>query len=384
MKAENKVLNFASILEDNTREQAEKSASLPFVEPHVALMPDAHLGYGATVGSVIPTKGAIIPSAVGVDIGCGMIAVETDLKAEDLPDSLGPLHGLIREAIPAGVGQGHEDFKTAKILHKLGGTSVRLSDKQSNTALRQMGTLGSGNHFVEVCLDERDQVWYVLHSGSRGIGNQLARYHIERAKADMERFFIELPDPDLAYFVEKTESFNEYWNDLQWAQQYAFQNRATMAKALHSAFEKFMGREVGVERTVNCHHNYTELEHHYGKNLYVTRKGAIRAREGDFGVIPGSMGNNSFIVSGKGFGPSLESAPHGAGRVMSRGQAKRELTAATLAERMAGVAWNDRQADSLVDEHPDSYKDITQVMEDSKRLVNIEHELTAVLNYKGV
>lgn len=382
IKTSPKVLSWATDVETNTLEQAEVSANLPFIQPHIALMPDAHLGYGATVGSVIPTVGAIIPAAVGVDIGCGMAAVQTGFVASDLPDDLGPLHSRISKVVPAGVGQGHNDFKTAKVIHKLGAPVTKLSDKQSNTVLRQMGTLGSGNHFIEVCLDKNDVVWIVLHSGSRGIGNQLARHHIDKAKGLMTRMFIELDDPDLAYFAQHTPEFDEYWADLQWAQNYAAENRKTMLKNIMVQFGEFMEREPENVLEVNCHHNYTALENHMGRNLFITRKGAISAREGQMGIIPGSMGTNSFIVKGKGNAASFTSAPHGAGRKMSRNQAKREFSAESLEELMAGKVWNDN-AQGLLDEHPGSYKDVDQVMRDSADLVEVTHELTQILNYKG-
>lgn len=382
MEKKNKVLNFASILDDNTRAQAEMIASMPFVWPHVALMPDAHLGIGATVGSVVPTDRAIIPAAVGVDIGCGMIAIRTQFTSMDLPDKLGPVHGMIREAIPAGVGEGHEDFKTHRLLHKLGSPTVTFTQKDSNTALRQMGTLGSGNHFVELSLDREDRVWVVVHSGSRGIGNMLARHHIQKAKNLMEALWIELPDKDLAYFVEGTPEFDAYWQDLVWAQGYARLNREVMASAVVRILGEVI-RPVDPELTVNCHHNYTQREHHFGRNLLVSRKGAISARKDEWGVIPGSMGDLSYIVKGLGHVGSLTSSPHGAGRQLSRSAAKRTLSVDDLKSRMEGKTWNDRSADALVDEHPDAYKPIDQVMEDAKELVTPVYELTQFLNYKG-
>lgn len=378
-----KVLSWASEVEENTLDQAEKSAQLSFIEGHVALMPDAHLGYGATVGSVIPTKGAIIPAAVGVDIGCGMAAVQLDIRAENLPDDLGVLLSKIGEVVPAGVGKGHEDFNTAKIIHKLGTPNTNLSDKQANTVLRQMGTLGSGNHFIEICLDVNEWVWIVLHSGSRGIGNQIAVSHIKKAKGLMERYFIEVPDPDLAYFVEHTPEFDAYWEDLTWAQEYARLNRVTMMRNVYDEFSKILGGLPRITIEVNCHHNYTALEHHGDRNLYITRKGAISARAGETGIIPGSMGTNSFIVRGLGNKASYTSAPHGAGRAMSRTQAKREFTTESLDRLMEGKTWNADHSKALLDEHPRSYKDVHQVMEDSADLVEITHELTQILNFKG-
>ncbi len=378
-----KVLSWASDVEENTLDQAEKSAQLPFIEGHVALMADAHLGYGATVGSVIPTRGAIIPAAVGVDIGCGMAAIQLGITAEKLPDTLDPLLSKIGEVVPAGVGQGHEDFSTAKIIHKLGSPDTHLSDKQANTVLRQMGTLGAGNHFIEVCLDADERVWIVLHSGSRGIGNQIAMSHIKKAKGMMKQYFIDVPDPDLAYFVEHTPEFDDYWEDLTWAQEYARLNRVTMMNNILAEFQEFIGYMVDIEMEVNCHHNYTALENHKGRNLYITRKGAISAKAGEMGIIPGSMGTNSFIVSGLGNEASYTSAPHGAGRRMSRTRAKKEFDTESLDRLMEGKAWNADHSKALLDEHPRSYKDVHQVMEDSADMVEITHELTQVLNFKG-
>lgn len=385
-KLEGRVLNYASEIEPDTLEQAQRAASMPFIEGHLALMPDAHLGKGATIGSVIPTRGAIIPSAVGVDIGCGMAAVRTDLTASMLPDDLGPLLGAIEHAIPAGLGQEHTNrskrgenflYSTANDRHSW------LTDKQAEKVVRQMGTLGSGNHFVEVCLDTEENVWIVLHSGSRGIGNELARVHIEKAKGIMARYFIELPDPDLAYFVEGTPEFDAYWQDLQWAQSYAKENRGTMLSAAISQFRVFLGYDFAIELGVNCHHNYSALEHHHGKNVYVTRKGAIRAREGELGIIPGSMGTNSYIVRGLGNPGSYSSAPHGAGRRMSRKAAFRQYSAEDLAAAMKGKTWLAGKAKKLVDEIPDSYKDIHTVIRDSAELVEVVFELDQILNYKG-
>lgn len=379
-----KVLSWASEVEENTLDQAEKSAQLPFIEGHVALMADAHLGYGATVGSVIPTRGAIIPAAVGVDIGCGMAAVQLDLKAEDLPDTLDPLLSKIGEVVPAGVGKSHEDLPDAKIVHKLGITShTHFTDKQAATALHQMGTLGAGNHFIEICLDADDRVWIVLHSGSRGIGNQIAMSHIKKAKGMMKQYFIDVPDPDLAYFVEHTPEFDAYWKDLTWSQEYARLNRVTMMNNVLAEFQEIIGYMVDIDMEVNCHHNYTALENHRGRNLYITRKGAISARVGELGIIPGSMGTNSFIVSGLGNEASYTSAPHGAGRAMSRTQAKREFDTESLNRLMEGKAWNADHAKGLLDEHPRSYKDVHQVIEDSADLVEVTHELTQILNFKG-
>ena len=359
-------------------EQAAQSATLPFIDGHVAIMPDAHWGMGATVGSVIPTKGAIIPAAVGVDIGCGMIAVETNMKAHHLPDDLTPLLSLIEQSVPAGVGQGHSsgDYLIEKNynVEKYG-----LADRAS----KQMGTLGSGNHFVEICLDVDENVWVVLHSGSRGVGNKLAMRHIKIAKGLMERYFIDLPDKDLAYFVEGTNEFGEYMRDLHWAQNYALMNRETMMDAVLKDLDGQSTRALKEKRRINCHHNYTAKEHHRGRDVWVTRKGAIRARVGDYGVIPGSMGTNSFIVKGLGNKASYDSSAHGAGRAMSRTQAKKQFTGSDLKAAMGDRTWLDESGDALVDEIPGAYKDIDRVMRDQADLVEIEVELHQILNYKG-
>lgn len=380
-----KLLSWASQVDDNTVEQAERSSRMPFIEGHIALMPDAHFGLGATVGSVIPTRGAIMPAAVGVDIGCGMIAVETDLSASGLPDDVDRLHGYIAKVVPAGVGKGHQGDN--QYPAKLADHATTFTDKERATAHNQYGSLGSGNHFVEVCLDERDRVWVVLHSGSRGIGNRLARKHIEDAKGLMKQWFIDLEDPDLAYLVEGTPEFNAYIADMLWAQDYALGNREQMMDAVLTQLWGWVGVEggsgVGHEvRRINCHHNFTQREHHHGKNLWITRKGAIKASTGDAGVIPGSMGTRSYIVRGTGSAASYESCSHGAGRRMSRGEARRTLTEDSLTALMEGKAWN-HDAKTLLDEHPDSYKDIDAVMADQADLVEVEHTLSQILNYKG-
>jgi tRNA-splicing ligase RtcB len=374
------VLSWATDLDEKTAEQAARSASLPFIEGHVALMPDAHFGYGATVGSVIPTRGAIIPSAVGVDIGCGMIAGKLDLTASDLPDDLGPLHARIAKHVPAGVGQGHQ-VALSGMPHFPLDTQGHWTSGMAEKAATQFGSLGSGNHFVELCLDENDDVWLLLHSGSRGVGKQLADIHIDGAKGLMKQYFIDLPDPDLAYLVEGTPEFDAYITDMRWAQDYAMQNRATMLDNCMTAITATLDRTVGLVDRVNCHHNFTQLENHRGKNVWITRKGAIQAREGDRGLIPGSMGASSYIVRGKGSAASYNSCSHGAGRRLSRGAAKRELRFDDLQTRMAGKAWNDDKA--LLDEHPLAYKDIDEVMAAQTDLVEIEHSLRQVLNYKG-
>lgn len=373
-------------MDDETVAQASKSARLPFVVGHVSLMPDAHVGIGATVGSVIPTEGAIIPAAVGVDIGCGMVATETDLMASDLPDSLRTLMPLVERRIPAGVGKGHEsgnlDPANLRAYDAIGRPHTELGMKQGATAEMQFGTLGSGNHFVEVCLDERDVVWTVLHSGSRGIGNQLASMHINGAKAEMRERFIHLEDPALAYFVEETPSFDAYIKDMLWAQRYAMASRQVMAAALNKSLFQVVrkGREV---RVINCHHNFTALEQFGQHRLWITRKGAIKADKGDEGVIPGSMGTRSYIITGLGNQASWNSCSHGAGRRLSRGDARRQLTGSSLKKAMAGKTWNAERAKDLVDEHPDAYKDIDAVMAAQSDLCAVQHVLSQVFNYKG-
>jgi tRNA-splicing ligase RtcB len=377
------VLNWASDLDPNALDQAQRTAAMPFVTGHVALMPDAHVGMGATIGSVIPTEGAVIPSAVGVDIGCGMIAAELPFTSDVLGDDLTRLHGHIAQVVPAGVGRGHDRAQAAAAQLLADPRAQQLTAKQERTVGEQLGSLGSGNHFVEVCLDERDRVWVVLHSGSRGIGNQLAKQHIEGAKGLMRRYFITLDDPDLAYLVEGTPEFDAYIDHMLWAQDYALANREVMMDAVLTQVAAFVGYHVEVSRRINCHHNFSEREHHQGRNLWITRKGAIRARTGDLGVIPGSMGTRSYIVEGNGSAASYTSCSHGAGRRLSRGQARRQLDLDGLRTQMAGRAWNEAQAEQLLDEDPRSYKDIDQVMADQHDLVTVRHTLSQVLNYKG-
>jgi tRNA-splicing ligase RtcB len=392
------VLAWGTDLEAETIEQASKASRLPFVAGHVALMPDAHVGLGATIGSVIPTMGAIIPSAIGVDIGCGMIASATDLSAGQLPDNFERFLDHVERAVPAGLGKDHSttpnrrsDSPVRRVPEYTGASE--LTSKQVAKIRNQFGTLGSGNHFVEVCLDETDCVWIVLHSGSRGIGNQLASRHIETAKGVMRDLFITLEDPDLAYLAEGTPEFGAYIADMLWAQEYARANREQMMDAVLSELRAFVGqhgrfahvvpgpgREV---RRINCHHNYTEREHHLGRDVWLTRKGAIRARRGDAGVIPGSMGTSSYIVRGLGSPASYESCSHGAGRRMSRSRARREIGLDEFVASMSGKNWQSAKAGQLVDEAPQAYKDIDQVMADQADLVAVEHTLHQILNYKG-
>ncbi len=378
-----KLISWASEIDPETLRQAEKAARLGIVEGHVALMPDAHVGIGATVGSVIPTKGAVIPAAVGVDIGCGMVAAELDVTEDQLPDDLQPLLTRIEAAIPAGVGQGHHEVAKAAERWLAGHRpATELAADRVAKAARQFGTLGSGNHFFELCVDERGRCWVVLHSGSRGIGNQLAQAHIARARKLAKDAMIQLEDPDLAYFVQGAPEFNTYIADMLWAQGYARANRDEMMdNAMREVFA-FLG--FGQEtRRINCHHNFTQLEVHDGRQLWVTRKGAIKADRGDLGVIPGSMGTRSYIVAGKGNPASWMSCSHGAGRRHSRTQAKKLYTSADLAQQMKGKVWLSDRAAALVDEIPSAYKDIDQVMADQADLVEVLHTLHQVLNYKG-
>jgi len=378
-----KLVSWASDIEAETIRQAEKTARLPIVEGHVALMPDAHVGIGATVGSVIPTKGAVIPSAVGVDIGCGMIAAELDVTEDQLPDALEPLLGSIERAVPAGVGRGHDKIGNRAdawmATHK---PATELSTSQRTKAATQFGTLGSGNHFFELSVDERARVWVVLHSGSRGIGNQLAQAHIAKARRLAKEAMLTLEDPDLAWFVQGTPEFEAYVADMLWAQDYAKANRNQMMDRAMAEVLAFIGFGRETQR-INCHHNFTQPEVHQGRELWVTRKGAIRADVGDLGVIPGSMGTRSYIVAGKGNEASWTSCSHGAGRRHSRTKARKLFTDADLAAAMAGKVWLADRAGALLDEIPAAYKDIDQVMADQADLVTVLHTLHQVLNYKG-
>jgi tRNA-splicing ligase RtcB len=378
-----KLISWASDIDPGTIRQAEKTARLPIVDGHVALMPDAHIGIGATVGSVIPTKGAVIPAAVGVDIGCGMIAAELDLTESQLPDNLEPLLGRIAKAIPAGVGQGHDHVaRNADQWLAQHQPATELAADRTAKVLKQFGTLGSGNHFFELCIDERQRVWVVLHSGSRGIGNQLAQMHIAKARRLAKDLELRLEDPDLAYFVEGTPEFEAYIGDMLWSQEYARANRNQMMDNAMREVLAFIGQGRETQR-INCHHNFTQREVHNGNELWITRKGAIKADVDDLGVIPGSMGTASYIVAGKGNEASWLSCSHGAGRRHSRTQAKKLYTAADLAEQMKGKVWLSKRAAALVDEIPTAYKDIDQVMADQSDLVEILHTLHQVLNYKG-
>jgi tRNA-splicing ligase RtcB (3'-phosphate/5'-hydroxy nucleic acid ligase) len=383
-----KLMNWASILEPSTREQAERTASMPFIFPHVALMPDAHLGKGSTVGSVIPTLGAIIPAAVGVDIGCGMMAVRTQFTAEDVRgrSDLTSLRESIERAIPlsAGhynieVGDSATEARIAELEARDGAASAQ--EIAPNWRL-QLGSLGQGNHYCELCLDEEGRAWMFLHSGSRGVGNKLASRHIKIAQRLCERWWIPLPDKDLAYLVEGTDEFWAYIRDLRWAQHFALLNRREMMHRFTRCVEAWIGAEVDpLSEQVECHHNYTERETHWGKEVWLSRKGAINAEAGAPGLIPGSMGTRSYVVTGKGNRLALNSSPHGAGREYSRSAARRKFTRADLDAAMEGIEW--RHTDAFLDEIPGAYKPIEVVMQDASDLVEIRHELRQVLNVKG-
>jgi tRNA-splicing ligase RtcB len=375
------IITWAVDLEEGALQQARNAAELSFVHSPVAVMADGHQGYGVPVGAVIATEGAISPYMVGVDIGCGMIARRLNLTSADLPDNLDELHNLIRAAIPAGMGQGHLTPTNHATMPEH--SHYDLSLELEKTARTQLGSLGGGNHFVEVCLDEFDRVWLVLHSGSRGIGNKLATQHINAAKGIMAEIGMELPDKDLAYLTEGSAEFDAYIKDLLWCQSWALVNREAMMIAAHAAVEKFLGRWVGNQDQVNCHHNFTAQEEHNGKKLWITRKGAIKASVGVRGVIPGSMGAASFITSGLGNPSSYESSSHGAGRRLGRKAAERVLTVESLREAMAGKSWDESKAEQLLDESPLAYKNIFEVMEAQKDLTRIEHQLHQILNYKG-
>ena len=375
-------------IDEKALAQLRNAAKLPFVHPHgVAAMPDVHLGIGATVGSVLATHRAIIPAAVGVDIGCGMIAAKTNIKLEQLPDSLEPLLHSIERGIPLGAGGRHQGDK--KIEEKYLRVAppplgvLEVYGKARAKAAEQLGTLGSGNHFIELCGDENHDVWLMLHSGSRGIGNQIGSYYIEQAKKLMEKFYITLPDQDLAYLPDGTREQRDYVEAVNWAQKYAFTNRIEML----AEFMRCLRHEVPsldvkvIDEAINCHHNYVEMEHHYGKDVYLTRKGAIRARLGDLGIIPGSMGVKSYIVRGLGNPASYHSCSHGAGRKLGRRQARERFTVQDLEAQTQGVTC--RKEEAFVDEIPEAYKNIDTVMANQKDLVEVVHTLKQVMCAKG-
>ena len=388
-----RLISWASILEPATREQALRTSEMPFVHPHVALMPDAHLGKGATVGSVLPTRAAIIPAAVGVDIGCGMIAVRTPWSVDDVRGRgpLAPLRGDIERAVPLSAGRYNKKLTESarRRVTELEATADELGERvlQSVTATApnwslQLGSLGSGNHFIEVTADEQQRVWLFLHSGSRGVGNRIAQKHIAIAQERARREGLDLPDRDLAWLDEGTPEFDRYIAELRWAQHFALLNREEMMDRVADCLARHMRADATPElERINCHHNFTQHEEHFGEQLWVSRKGAIQARKGQAGLIPGSMGTASYVVSGLGNPDSLESSPHGAGRVFSRSKARRTFTRAQLEESMRGIEW--RHTDAFLDEIPAAYKAIDVVMEDAKDLVEVRHTLRQLVNVKG-
>jgi tRNA-splicing ligase RtcB (3'-phosphate/5'-hydroxy nucleic acid ligase) len=378
------VLSWASELDELTTEQAARTARLPILAGHLALMPDAHYGMGATIGSVIATETAVIPSAVGVDIGCGMAARQLDLRMDQLPDAgLDGWVNQMRRDVPAGLGNWHGTTSDVALAWMNDNPPPATLSKPGRAA-EQLGTLGSGNHFVELAADEEERVWILLHSGSRGGGNKLATLHTGVARRLHEGLGTELEDPELAWLQQGSDEFDAYIRDLGWAQAYARENRRQLLAATHRALERTLGREVTATDEVNCHHNYTELEQHDGRWLWITRKGAIHAGVGARGLIPGSMGQRSYLVVGLGNQASYESCSHGAGRRMSRNQARKTLSVEALEQQMAGRAWQASDAQALLDEAPDAYKPIDVVMRDQADLVRIEHAFTALANYKGV
>lgn len=384
------------LLEEQAKQQLINLASMPFVHKHIAAMPDVHWGMGATIGSVIATKRAVIPAAVGVDIGCGMMAVKTNLKASDLPDNLFEIRSEIERVVPHGrTNNGQKGDRGAWfnvpryigfVWETIEKDYQKIVDKHPkakgyNTA-GHLGTLGSGNHFVEMCLDESQNVWIMLHSGSRGLGNKIGMYFIEKAKEEMRRFFINLPDEDLAYLVEGTPLYDDYVEAVEFAQRFASLNRSTMMENIITSLRnKFFPQIETGEMAVNCHHNYISIENHFGENVIVTRKGAVRARTTDLGIIPGSMGAKSFIVKGKGNPDSFCSCSHGAGRTMSRGEANKKISLDDHIKATAGVEC--RKDKEVLDESPAAYKDIDAVMDAQSDLVEILHTLKQVLCVKG-
>ena len=383
-------------VDDKAREQLARAAQMPFIFKHVAAMPDVHVGIGATVGSVIPTKGAVIPAAVGVDIGCGMMAARTSLMAHDLPDNLEGIRSAIEAAVPHGrdVGRGKRDKGSwgdpppaivaawATLVERFDRICAKYPRLKNTNNMVHLGTLGTGNHFIELCLDQEARVWVMLHSGSRGVGNAIGSSFIELAKQDMRKWFINLPDEDLAYFPEGTDHFDDYVEAVGWAQDYAVLNRRMMMANVIAALRLKITKPFEAElEAVNCHHNYVTRENHFGENVLVTRKGAVRAAKDVLGIIPGSMGAKSFIVRGLGNPESFHSCSHGAGRVMSRNEAKRQVTLDEHVRDTAGVEC--RKDEGVIDETPRAYKPIEAVMAAQADLVEIVHTLKQVVCVKG-
>ena len=374
-------------IEEAALQQIHSLAELPFIFRHVAVMPDCHFGLGATVGSCIPTQGAIIPAAVGVDIGCGMIAAKTSMSRADLPEDLSDIRKAVEHQIPLSAGRYNRSVKkTAKPrIEQLEARAEELGrlpfyDKTGRNWRKQLGSLGSGNHFIEIVLDENDSVWAFLHSGSRGVGNRLATHHIRVAKDLMKRDGIELPDTDLAYLSEGTPEFDDYITDLEWAQEFALLNREEMMERIIRLMQYRCGDFEVVER-IQCHHNFTQRENHFNEDILVSRKGAIEACEGQLGLIPGSMGTRSYVVRGRGNAESFNTAPHGAGRRMSRRKARDSFTMDDFDRLMTGIEVN--RSEAFLDELPGAYKDIDLVMEQSEDLVEVIHTFRQIVNVKG-
>ena len=378
-------------VDEESLTQLRKMSQLQFIHSHIAVMPDVHLGKGATVGSVIPTKNAIIPAAVGVDIGCGMNALRLSLKASQLPDNLSALRNAIERKVPVGF-EMHKQIKSkASTLSPLDKKLQVITDKHpalrrmlrsfDSTWQKQLGTLGGGNHFIELCLDENQDVWVMLHSGSRGLGNVIGTYFIERAKKEAQSRFGHVPDKDLSYFAEGSANFDDYVEAVEWAQEYAFENRREMMRLILEAIRPLLPRFQMTKEAINCHHNYVQQEIHFGENVFVTRKGAIRAGLDEYGIIPGSMGAQSFIVKGKGNPDSFCSCSHGAGRKMSRTKAKHMFNQQDLIQQTQGIEC--RKDKAVVDEIPSAYKDIHEVMANQDDLIEVVHTLKQVLCIKG-
>lgn len=384
-------------IDESALDQLKDLSKLPFIHKHIAVMPDVHAGIGSTIGSVIPTKGAIVPAAVGVDIGCGMMAVKTSLTASDLPDNLHSLRSDIEAAIPHGRtnnGGSGDKGSWSKLPDAINNQWISISSDYDSILYRHpkargyntsnhLGTLGTGNHFIEICLDEFGSVWVMLHSGSRGPGNRIGSYFIGKAKEEMLRYHISeyLPNKDLSYLVEHTEIFNDYIYAVNWAQQFARINREVMMEITTDVLHKHLGEFSVLNKAINCHHNYVARENHFGSNVLVTRKGAIRARQGDLGIIPGSMGAKSYIVEGLGSKESFYSCSHGAGRKLGRREAERMFTVKDLEDQTAGIECP--KDASRIDEIPAAYKNIDTVMENQKDLVAIRYTLKQIVNIKG-
>lgn len=382
-------------VEDDAVEQLKRVAEMPFIYNHLAVMPDVHLGKGATIGSVVPTVGAVIPAAVGVDLGCGMFAWRLSIHTSDLPDNLHAMRCDIEAAVPHGRtdnGGANDRGAWGEITPANAGRWRSLADRyakiidkhpkaRAQNSVNHLGTLGTGNHFIEVCKDTEDHVWVMLHSGSRGAGNRIGTYFIEKAKEDMRRYFINLPDADLAYIPEGTALFDDYVEAVHWAQDFAWANRESMMASTLAAIQRHVPKFDVSEEAVNCHHNYIAKENHFGKNIWVTRKGAVRARKGDLGIIPGSMGTGSYIVEGLGNEQSFCSCSHGAGRRMSRTQALKQITLDAHIKATEGVEC--RKDAGVLDESPAAYKDISAVIAAQSDLVRVKYHLTQLLNVKG-